>query len=433
MLKIKNFLYSTYFTALIYLFTVFCWYFKVQTVSIVVSIILGIFIVLTNSNRIIIVTIMFSSIINYRNATFEANKYYIIIACIVFAPILFYDLFKSKINYKDGIFVALMFFILANILSFINVNQDKLSYAIVGLIAAVTFAFVYLYFNTKIKTSEQIYVAKSSMFLGLAIALEFLIYALTFEGPMEKDINLGWGISNYIATLYYLIIPFTIYLYLKRQKFLYMIALIVHLLVVFLMFSKGAYLTIAVIAIPFIIYTFKKIDNKKKVLNDILYTVLIFLLIGTVAFIIDKQRIIQYFSIMGDRGWFNDEIRLKIFTIGINVFIDHPLFGAGAYTGGYYLRFDGLIIMNYHNIYIQSLATLGVFGFIAFIYFIYCSIRKCLGKKDLFNIYLIFSIVALLIHGLVDTTWYNPIIFILMGVFLSIRSKEDEVICDKLN
>lgn len=118
----------------------------------------------------------------------------------------------------------------------------------------------------------------------------------------------------------------------------------------------------------------------------------------------------EYFK---DIQFFEDNGREELFVIGWDLFKQYPIFGAGSYSGGYYLKDSNL--GTYHNYIIQAIATTGIVGLISLGYFVYTMIKTSI-KKDCFNILYLISIMYILIHGIVDNSFYNPIIMIFLAI-----------------
>jgi len=415
---------SNYFIVITYLFTIFCWVLENQNLAMIYYAIMGILIILLDARRTNLITLVMAGIINYRETTFEANVGIIITIVIIAAPVLIYDIIKTKLNYKNPIFLALLLFLLANTLSIVNITNDTLLLWAVGVAQVVAFAFIFLYFFTHKHSESQEYVGKNALALGLSIAFQFFMYMISYEGEaIGKDIHLGWGISNSIAMTLLMVIPLTIFLYINNQNKSYILIFIVlDILLIILMLSKGAYITLAVIFIPLIIIALLFVENKRRMLFDGLISAIIFilLLIFVSQLNILSEGIVEYLSRMDSRGWFDDKARIEIYTYGFEIFKKFPLFGSGSYTSGYYLVQEGMSdrLKHYHNYIVQTLATLGITGMASFIYFIFVAIKNTF-KKYPYHLLVFIAILAMLLHGLVDNTWHNPIVMVVITIYLS--------------
>ena len=101
----------------------------------------------------------------------------------------------------------------------------------------------------------------------------------------------------------------------------------------------------------------------------------------------------------------------------------YPIFGAGSYTGAYYLKDHS--IGTYHNYIVQTIATTGTLGLISFIWFVYAIIKNSF-KKQLFNLLFLISFIYILVPGTVDNTFYNPIIMIFLACTMTFLEQYHE-------
>ena len=423
MIPLKKFLNSDYFIATMYIITVLSWVLRLQTYTIILSVFIYILIVITDANRINVVTLIMAGVINYRIAKFDNNSILLLVSVIIGLPFLIYDLFKEKPKFKDEVLLSMIFLLASGALSLINTNKDNITLAITGLIGFIAFVIVYFYLFNKSKQGDFRYVAKNVLALGLAIAVEYFIYIYKYEGyTIGKDIDLGWAISNHIAILYLTIIPITFYLYIEDQKRLFILfAIVVDLIVLLLMLSKAAYVTLAIIVIPFTIISFKDCTNKKRFITDLLVSVAIFIISAYLIMQVDVVNVglKEYLKQMYNRGWFKDNSRIEIYKIGLKVFSKYPIFGGGLYTANYFLTPEGYNLMNYHNYIIHALATTGILGLVMFLNYLYRIVIKIFKNLNFYNICVLTVISSLLIHGLFDTAWFNPVIMMFLSIYVS--------------
>ena len=113
--------------------------------------------------------------------------------------------------------------------------------------------------------------------------------------------------------------------------------------------------------------------------------------------------------------------RMHFWSVGLKVFLDHPLLGAGFDTFGVafpkYDSWSGLFrIEQVHNDYLQTLTDAGIAGFICITAFIYLLFRKGLavivGSKDSFRksaaIGALAGCFGILIHSFFDFPLRTP-------------------------
>lgn len=425
---IKAYLNSNYFIIVTYIITIICWTIKNQNLAMIYYLMMAFLIIIFDAKRIYLITLICAAIINHRETTFLSNKSIIITIAIIGLPTILVDLFRNKLKYRNDILYAMLLFLLSNILSLININKDTLTLGLVGVFQVAGFCLLFLYFFNKDKTDLQEYLGKNALALGIAIAIEFAIYIITYKGDVVgKDIELGWGVSNTIAMMLLLIMPITYSLYLNNQRNNFILFFVmIDILLIIMMLSKGAYIALAIIILPLLIVSYCYVKERKKLIIDWIFSVLILLLMVIFIFRFDilSIGIKEYLEKMHGRGWFNDQARIEIFKSGINLFKKYPLFGAGAYTGSYYLAKDAGPYLHYHNYLIQTLATLGILGLLSFGFYIFIIMKNCF-KKNPYHLCTLFAIISMLIHGLVDNTWYNPFVMVMITIFVlgTVRSE----------
>jgi len=414
---IRNFINSDIYIYVIFAFTVLAWYLKIQVIAMSIYVAVLLLIILLDVKRINIITLIMGTVINFREDRMEANVKIMLIFAIILIPIILYDLIRRKPKFTDQILVAMLIFLGVNILSLVNTNKDTIILALVGVGQVVLYVVIYLYFFSYYEEGDKIKIGKNAMVMGMSIFLELVLLLISLRGKVisKSSIDLGWGLSNYMAITVNVLIPLTFYVYLENQKHKEaLITVLLEIIVVILTFSKGAILTLALVAIPFYICGYLFIKDKKKFVKESLLCLLIMGISFAVIASIKPlwNAFINYFEAMNSRGWFNDPSRIKIYKKGLELLKSHPLLGVGPYTGQYYLENN----INYHNYIVQTLATLGLLGLGSFCYYLYTIIKR-LVSTNRYHLMVFFVIIIMCIHGLVDTTWYNPLIMVIVSFY----------------
>jgi len=422
MKKIVDFINSIYFIILVNIIAVVFWYFKEPFIAYIIYLVFCIVIILTKANRVAIASIILSAIIVYRindEATLALHSHY----AKIFIPLggivlgfFIFDIIRSRTRFKFSlIFFGFLSLLVANILSLINVRGEELFFiAILGILQLLGFFIIYVYLLNTQEQETKKYVSNVALISATAITIELVISYLTLEGiPIKGDNDLFWAVSNSIAMFYLVLIPVGLYNYFKNQKRFYVLLLSgFNFFMAMFMLSRGAYLALGVMIIPTIIIFFMIAKQKKILLIDLITTgvicIIVSFTIGTKLGLVDM--IMEYFR---DITFFEDNGRKELYTIGWDLFKRYPIFGAGSYSGGFYLKDCNL--GTYHNYIIHTLAATGIVGLISLGYFVYTIIKTSL-KKDYFNLLYLLSIIYILIHGLVDNSFYNPIIMLFLAI-----------------
>lgn len=422
--KIRKFIVSNYFLALVFILNVLFWWLKLGIIMMGISSAIAIFIILFDLNRLPLIPLLLANIINYRIAKLEENLWVLIVFAAILAPFIIYDLFKTKPDFKDKIALSMVIFLGINIVSLINTNKNTFGLGLIGVAQVLLYLTLYLYIS-KMRTKDSFnYIAKNAAFMGTAIFLQMVIKLIMFEGLVitKETLDLGWGMANYVAMVMTVLIPLTVYLYVINQKNKHILLVVcAEFLIIVLTLSKGAFLAWGLAIVPIVIFSCMYAKDKKGILIDgaslLLILALSIFAISKIDFI--WKEVTDYLFDMRERGWFTDVNRMELYKKGFDVFKGNPIFGAGSYSSQYYL----IISINYHNYIIQSLATLGIVGLIGFGYYMYTIVKGTL-VKHFFNVSVLFIIILLSIHGLVDTTWYNPLIMIIISVILPLMPQK---------
>lgn len=422
MKKIVQFINSIYFIILVNLIAISFWYLKEPFIAYLIYLVFCIVIMLTKANRAAIASIILSTIITYRvddEASLAMHSAYaktLIPLGIVIIVLFIVDIVKRKTRFKlSTIFFGLLSLVVVNLLSFINVRGKELTFiALLGVLQLLGFLIVYVYILNTHDNNGKKYISSVALITATAITVELAINYITLVGNVEKSSNdLFWAVSNSIAMFYLVLIPIGLYNYFKDQKNNFYILLLTgfNFFMMLFMLSRGAYLSLAIMIIPIAVVFYNIAKDKKRLMIDGVTTLVICLVVsyfyGTKFGLIDM--ILEYFN----RVDFLDENgRGNLLLIGWELFKENPIFGAGAYSGAYYLKEHS--VGTYHNYIVQTIATTGIVGLIGLVYFIYTVIKTAF-KKDIYNILYLMSFVYILIHGIVDNTFFNPIIMIFLA------------------
>lgn len=422
MKKIVQFLNSIYFIILVNIIAVVCWYLKNPFIAYMIYLVFCILIILVKANHSAIASLILGSIISYRvgdETTIALHSYYakIFIPLGLVVLVLFvFDIIRRKKRFKLSlIFFGFLSLLIANILSFINIRGEERTYlALLGILQLFAFFVMYLYLLNTQDPDGKKYISNVALIVATAISIELAISYITVDGiPTKVDNDLFWAVSNTIAMFYLVLIPIGVYNYFKNQKYYYSLLLTgFNFCLAFFMLSRGAYLSIAILIIPAIVLVFMMAKEKRRLLIDLASTGVICLIVtctfGVKFGLIDM--LIEYFR---DLEFFNDNGREELLLRGWQIFKAYPILGSGSYTGAFYLKDFNL--GTYHNYIIQTIATTGIVGLVSLVYFVYSIVKSSL-KKDCYNLLFLISIMYILIHGLVDNSFYNPIIMMFLAV-----------------
>lgn len=385
-------------------------------------------------NRIIPIAV--SLIISLRLNEVSDYLYLIIIGSAIILFILIYNGIKKKVSFNNGILIGMILIFISQIFSLINTPVLKESLRSIMMWIFYILIFAYMFNIEKTNNSKnygRYYISKVFVYLSIAIFLEIILYYLengigqnVIRFYSNDDIHFGWAKPNNIAMLYMLMLPIILYYYTFNQKKYYLLLVIaIDLAMLHVMISRGAYLAMILLVIPLLLKTLSDVKEKTNFIIAIIYSSIIILLL-LILVAIPTGYVKEFFDFLSSKGP-NIEEKELMSSIGFNVFERYPLFGGGVGSSRYYLSIalDGNY---YENFLIQTIAETGIVGMLSFGYFLFQMI-KISAIKNKFNSYILIIVIAIIIQGLMETTFYNPIIMILFAfIFPLLATGEEKII-----
>jgi len=249
--------------------------------------------------------------------------------------------------------------------------------------------------------------------------------------------------STFIEPLYfanYLLIPLLLsfFFILKRiapKKNIYFIAIfLVSLTALVLTVSKGALLSLAIVALAIIVFQVRSVFSKKNI--PYLVAILLFISLsvwGVYSSLSSKPDIEKYYTKAYDiiTGASITE-RQDAYDVAWEAYGAHPVFGIGVgnfgpYFSGYPLSAPDFGWPITNNQYLEILSETGTVGFIGFMVFIlsifYYSVKAYRDTNDVFLktvlLALNFAFMGILIQYMTFSTLYIMHIWILIGLILA--------------
>jgi len=197
----------------------------------------------------------------------------------------------------------------------------------------------------------------------------------------------------------------------------------------------GIIALIASVIAVLIIQGFNDQDKRKRVKNMIFSLIIIFF--AALSFLSNPS--------LGDRSG-SDSSRKQIWGYSLQMIRINPIAGIGL--GGFYGQIDKLSAddqefrlhtlsysLHPHNIFLAIWLNLGLAGILLFIFIIYQFFSRIIStlKDDKFTVFLGAAMLAILIHGFVDTTYFKndlSAIFWLLIAFSVILAKKGKLADD---
>lgn len=399
----------------------------------------------------LIMSIIMLSNQNMGMTTLNELWIFYIVLVIVIASFI-YHMVHFKVKFKLGALgIGLLIVSLAYLLSlsgyFLDQKPFEFSVIFISLMGLIYFLIYAFFRNTSSHTNIQ-YIFKVFYYLTFIIILQTFVM-ITFYfidnahlgsftdllklGIEErwgyiKDgffvrLNVGWGLGNNIGGVLAYLLPIQMYELFKSSKIK---SIIIHLftlsltgVTIFLTTSRGAYLGVIAFLIIFVIgfIKFVKIDYKKhkKLVISTLITLFI-ILIPVVIFGI------QFMSKFMENSTFLNG-REEDWSDAIKYFLEYPIFGKSWYSDTWEIH----SFRSYHNTFLHTLATMGLFGLFALIYHHVELVRLFIKKWSLESFIVISMLVITHVHGLVDNTYYAPMHMIpLLILYVSLENHQKE-------
>ncbi|MFA6193273.1 MAG: O-antigen ligase family protein [Parcubacteria group bacterium] len=259
-------------------------------------------------------------------------------------------------------------------------------------------------------------------FSGVAISIVGVVYkffdVVTFDGRLKAF----WDSPNQLAM--FLAIPFLIgvhFIFQDRDKIrLYTLALILVGLNLFFTFSYGAWLALTIATTIIFWLKYGKKEQKKYL------TILILIF----AILISLASVYKYKSManMGERSSLASRFTI-LKSAGLMV-ENNPLFGIGP--GNFqekYLEYQKYFppylewsVPQPHNIFLAFWLESGLVGLAGFIILIFCFFRdnkKAFQLNREFGMLLLAIMIYILVHGLVDTTYWRNDLAVVFWVVIA--------------
>lgn len=286
----------------------------------------------------------------------------------------------------------------------------------------------FVIFATTLKSKDIKKVFYGFVLSGFVVSVISLVYLLqgnlNFQGRLQgiydspNFLAMALSIPLIISLCFSLRFPFrtSSKKHLNMGCFLYPMFCLLFLLVLLFTKSYGAWLGIAV-ALVFGTVVYLYGQNKKKL------ALLLIIFIFAVIFIFG---IIKIQSLEGLKSF---DARFVIWQKAWQVFKTYPIIGIGPGTfQDYFPLYPKWGVPQPHNIFLAFLTQTGLLGFIGFIVLLIWFFRNGLKLfKTQYSLLLIMIMAYILIHGLVDTTyWKNDlamIFWIIIGSVLVFKKE----------
>ncbi len=426
MTKKDKIFFSPVYLAVISLVTAVLWYFHLEEYGIPAFLALMFVIFVFFEDIMPAVPLLMNALfmVSKTDLTFANIPVYLYMTPVVLILGILIHVIRYKVKFFRGkmtLGIGVMF--LAVLLSTFNAEEVNLNY-VFYMVIGLLYVFIYFFFNNSMKGNHVDYLIRMMFILGILVSVETLLFYIRSNDLINdlenKTINLGWGISNYIATYLIMFIPTTFY-YAKKYKygFLFLLVALFETAMMLFTVSRGGITAYAVELVILLVYLF--VRNKRWYAS--FYTI-IALILGVLAAVYFRQDIfVAAFDRFG-RLLFDDTGRLEIYADAWAKFKSHPLFGAGIFAR---TDVDGNFRM-FHNTILHVMATMGAIGLVGLVIQVVTMFLVVLKRWHSESVILAIAMFGAHLHGMVDNVYLMPQFMILL--FLIIAVMENANKCD---
>lgn len=336
---------------------------------------------------------------------------------------------KNYILYAMGIMMLVMFISL--------INTPDITYSALGI--ADYFLIIVMFIVSLMVIDSSPESRNNLVFLmimaGILTSFEMLYRMIdlvsgkfTMHQIMSgKYLSLGWIHTNHGAALINISLILSVYLFTTTDKIKYKVftsaASLLFIFMEIILKCRGGYAGMLVI-IPILLGYYFIYKNKfnKNYFCDIICFVVVLLIFITIFIIFYKFGYVKDIKEAIIKRGLDETGRFKLWRIAFKQFKNHFIIGPGVFTSRYYIEKElGWKLFNYHNAFMQVLGCLGILGFIAFVGYLVVIVLKCFARNP-YNILLLIILGYMLIHGMVDTIFFNrqiePIMLMLISPVL---------------
>ena len=417
MKRIVDFTYSSYFLVLLSTFTLFIWSNQLESIGIPIILLFLFFVFVFFKDPMPTVPLLLNALfmVSQTNWDFDSAPLFIYLTPIIIVSGMIIHLIRFRVNFVKGkMLIGVLIMFAAMLLSSFNAVELNIYYwfyASIGLL----YALIYLFYVNTLDGNHIKYLLKMMLILGVLVSLETLLFYLKVDDVVyaveHKLINLGWGISNYVATYLIMFVSITFY-YIRTAKlgYFWIPIAIFQIIMLFFTISRGGIVAFAGLFPILVFVTLYKSHRWWKILILVIASFILYALIIWAGFNL-ASALFERFRVL----LFDDSGRIEIWIDALDKFKQHPLFGAGIFA-----RQGDKDYNMYHNTILHVIATMGVVGGVSLLIQLYQQFKITLGRFKIENVYLCLALLGAHAHGLVDNVYLMPQFMILMLLIVSV-------------
>jgi len=422
----KNFFRSLPYFIIISIGTLAFWYFGREDIGMIAYASIIFILMLALRNTLHTIPFLFNLLFMISQTEWDMTQIPLYLYYLPMALVL--GMIAHSLIYKTSIFKGKFFLgiawlaVVAIISTAINDFAFDLNVLII-LVVVIFLVILYGFYANSLECDNSLYLIKLMVVLGSLIATQVGLFYLNPEVDIQyalehKTLNLGWGISNFVATYLIMFISATVY-FVKKNK-LHIVWIVIMLFEVgMLLFtlSRAGIIAFILTSVLLVIYMFVGYEKKWNLfLNLVIGTILV----SAVAYLFR-----DYFITIWDRlelFGLDDNGRIDIWIDGWTKFKENLIYGAGVFTREVD---DGLRM--YHNTVLNILAWFGILGGIALLIQFYSLLRIFFYKFNSQKAILLIALIGVNLQGMVDNIYMMPQYMIIMFVMVAVVENANKI------
>ncbi|MBN2540718.1 MAG: O-antigen ligase family protein [Bacilli bacterium] len=323
-----------------------------------------------------------------------------------------------KINpFKGQFFLGIALLSIAILVSTILNTETYDMTTLIIVLAVLLMLVVYGFFANTIKGDHLLYLIRIFVVMGVMISFEVAVFYLRQDDILEslrvKDLDLGWGISNFIATYLIMFVSVTFY-FIKKFKLhiVWIVLALFEIAMLLFTLSRAGIIAFAITTLFLFVYMFVHYPHKWNLLLNLFIGVTI---VSAVAYYFR-----DYFIMIWDRlelYGLDDNGRIVLWEEAWATFKENLWFGGGILARQTAVGVNELRM--FHNTILHTLACFGILGGVALLVQFLSILRiffyKLTGEKAI----LLIALAGANMQGMVDNIYFMPQYMIIMFVIIA--------------
>lgn len=429
----ESFIYGNLYPIIFSITTFVFWVLNLQLVGFALLVAMGCFILFTRDDMSPLLPLLLLVPMCFRNSMIFNNQVapYLILILPFFAII--YNFIKNKAKLTiDNLGICLLFFLACMLLGgFFSpfLSSYTLGFPLIA-IAGIAMPVIHVFFISRIKLNNKVDLKKYfaySFICAINVACAQLIYARThvalFGDVVFKFPSFCWANTNLIGNLLLLAVPMCLYLLLSTKSIaFYLFEIILLYFCVFLSKSDGC-TAILLSFTPILIFVTLKYCHRCN--YSIIYNFCIAII--ALAFFVVEYLLLFHTQLIFDfaKKLISDNGRSGLYFLGLEAFINHPIFGTGF---GYGSILSQKHTSYFHSSIIQILSCSGLVGLMSFVLLYVVRIKNLLKNQTIFGSFAFIAFVMFGCYALIDNGEFNMVtiyVTLLIAIASIINTKRD--------